>query len=375
MSRINSTHSRILLLPVLLIIIGVLVSCGENQSTTDSSNIAQLLSGDNTEGYKRADTPRDFIFPQDFGPHPDFQTEWWYYTGNLSTKDGRDFGYQLTFFRRALSPDEIERESRWATSEIYFAHFALTDVESGQFYSNEKWSRGAIGLAGSQSDPFKVWIDNWFASGNGEIVRLSAQDDEVSIELTLKSEKPIVLQGDKGLSQKSAEPGNASYYFSQTRLKSTGTISIGGNNFEVSGLSWLDREWSTSALGDNQEGWDWFSIQLNDGREIMLYQLRLKDGGVDPYSSGSYIKNDGSVKQLSARDFEINSIDTWKSPVTGIIYPSKWEISIPDYNLALTVNPLLINQELLLSFTYWEGAVKVTGDGLSGKGYVELTGY
>ncbi len=375
MSRINSTHSRMLFLSILSIIGVVAASCGENQSTTDSSNITQALSGGNTEGFKRADTPRDFIFPQDFGPHSDFQTEWWYYTGNLSTKDGRNFGYQLTFFRRALSPDEIERESRWATSDIYFAHFALTDVESGQFYSNERWSRGAAGLAGSQSYPFKVWIDNWSVTGNGEIVRLSAQDDEFSIELTLKSEKPIVLQGDKGLSQKSAEPGNASYYFSQTRLKSSGTISIGGNNFGVSGLSWLDREWSTSALGENQEGWDWFSIQLDDGREIMLYQLRLKGGGVDPYSSGSYIKNYGSVKQLNAGDFEINSIDTWKSPATGIIYPSKWEISIHDYNLALTVTPFLKNQEVNLSFTYWEGAVKVTGDGLSGKGYVELTGY
>jgi len=375
MSRINSRLTRIFLLSILLMLTGVLSSCSENKNSTDSSNIAQSLSGDNTEGYKRADVPRDFSFPQDFGPHPDFQTEWWYYTGNLSTKDGRDFGYQLTFFRRALRPDEIERESRWGTSEIYFAHFALTDVESGRFSSNEKWSRGAPGLAGSQSDPFKLWIDGWSIKGDEKKVELKATGESMSIELSLESTKSIVLQGDKGLSQKSSETGNASYYFSQTRLKTSGTISTGGNNFEVSGLSWLDREWSTSALGENQEGWDWFSIQLDDGREIMLYQLRLKGGGVDPYSSGSYIKKDGSVTQLKPDEFNVKQLDTWKSPETGIVYPSKWGISIPVYNLDLTVTPQLKNQELLLSFTYWEGAVKVSGDGLSGKGYVELTGY
>lgn len=375
MSRINLRFSKIFIIAILLLFTGILASCGENNSSTETGNIAQSLSGNNTEGFKRADSKRVFEFPDDFGPHPEFQTEWWYYTGNMSAKDGREFGYQLTFFRRALSPIKTKRESNWAASEIYFAHFALTDIESGHFYSNEKWSRGAAGLAGSQSDPFKVWIDNWSVSGKGEIVQLSAQDDEVSIDLTLKSKKTVVLQGDKGLSQKSGEPGNASYYFSQTRLKTSGTITVGENTLDVSGLSWLDREWSTSALGENQEGWDWFSIQLDDGREIMLYQLRLKGGGVDPYSSGSLIEKDGSVKHLKADDFEIKSTDTWKSPETGSVYPSKWEISIPNYNLNLTVIPLLKNQELNLSFTYWEGAVRVTGDGLSGKGYVELTGY
>ena len=365
----------ILLFFILLILGGILVSCGESNSPPESASIAQSLSGAGTEGFKRADSQREFHFPEDFGPHPGYQTEWWYYTGNLSAEDGREFGYQLTFFRRSLSPHKIERESKWAANQIYFAHFALTDVESGQFYSNEKWSRGAAGLAGSQSDPFQVWIDNWSIKGDEKQIHLIAEDGQLSINLNLKSGKPLVLQGDKGLSQKSGEAGNASYYFSQTRLKSAGTIAIDGQHFEVSGLSWLDREWSTSALGENQEGWDWFSIQLDDGREIMLYQLRLKGGGIDTYSSGSVIEKDGSVEQLTAGDFEIEPLDTWKSPERGIVYPSKWRINIPDYNLEMTVTPLLNNQELLLSFTYWEGAVKVTGDGLSGKGYVELTGY
>jgi len=365
----------ILLFFMLLMLGVILVSCGESNSPPESGSIAQSLSGAGTEGFKRADSPRKFLFPDDFGPHLEFQTEWWYYTGNLSARDGREFGYQLTFFRRSLGPHKIERKSKWAANQIYFAHFALTDVESGQFYSSEKWSRGAAGLAGSQSAPFRVWIDNWSVSGDGNKVRLSAAYNETSIDLALESVKPIVLQGDKGLSQKSGERGNASYYFSQTRLKSAGTIAIGGQRFEVSGLSWLDREWSTSALGEHQEGWDWFSIQLDDGREIMLYQLRLKGGGVDPFSSGSYVRKDGSVEQLNAGDFEIEPLSSWKSPETGIVYPSKWKIKIPEQGMELTVTPLLKNQELLLSFTYWEGAVKFTGDGLSGKGYVELTGY
>jgi len=351
------------------------VSCSDNNDTSNRSNVAQSLSGDDTQGFARADAPLDFTFPKDFGPHPDFQTEWWYYTGNLSTKEGRDFGYQLTFFRRALNPDELKRESPWASNQIYFAHFAFSDIENEEFYSSEKWSRGAAGLAGSQNGPFRVWIDNWSILGDETKINLKAYDEEFSIELSLESLKPIVLQGDKGLSQKSSGEGNASYYFSQTRIQSSGTISINEESYSVGGLSWLDREWSTSALGENQEGWDWFSIQLDDGREIMLYQLRLKDGGFDQFSSGSFIEKGGRVKHLKSDDFEIEVLDTWKSSETGITYPSKWKVTISEQDIEIIVTPRLNNQELLLTFTYWEGAVKVSGEGISGKGYVELTGY
>ncbi len=359
----------------LVLLAGIATSCDDNRSAQDAGNIAQSLSGNDAGGFKRVQMPREFKFPQDFGPHPEYQTEWWYYTGNLTDPSGRDFGYQLTFFRRALSPHDIKRESNWASNQIYFAHFALTDIENGKFYSSESWSRGAMGLAGAQSAPFRVWIDNWSVKGEGKNFTLKAEDSSVSIDLLLQPLKPTVLQGDKGLSQKSGEVGNASYYFSQTRIDSSGTISIDGQKFEVGGLSWLDREWSTSALGEDQKGWDWFSLQLEDGREIMLYQLRLKDGGIDPFSSGSLIGTSGDVTPLKAGDFEIEVLDTWKSPNTKVVYPSKWQISIPKHDIVLTVIPLLGNQELLVSFTYWEGAVKVVGDGLSGKGYVELTGY
>ena len=358
-----------------LLTAGIATSCSDNRSDQDTGNIARSLSGNDISGFKRASLPRDFKFPEDFGPHPEYQTEWWYYTGNLTDTSGHDFGYQLTFFRRALTPYEVERESNWASNQIYFAHFALTDIENEKFYSNERWSRGAMGLAGAESKPLRVWIDDWSVEGDGDIFKLKAQDGVVSIDLLLLPVKPPVLQGDKGLSQKSAEPGNASYYFSQTRIDTSGRIVIDGSEFKVRGLSWLDREWSTSALGENQEGWDWFSIQLNDGREIMLYQLRLKDGGIDPYSSGSIIQKNGKLMSLKAGDFNIEVRDTWESPASGTLYPSKWQISIPKQDIELTVVPLLRDQELLHSFVYWEGAVKVSGDSISGKGYVELTGY
>jgi len=361
---------------IALVFIAVIVtSCGDNRSAQETGNIAQSLSGYDISGFKRVQMPRDFKFPKDFGPHPEYQTEWWYYTGNLVDSSGRDFGYQLTFFRRALSSYEVDRESEWASNQIYFAHFALSDIENGEFYSSERWSRSALGLAGAETMPFRVWIDDWSVQGEGKSFKLKATDGSISINLLLKPAKPVVLQGDKGLSQKSQEPGNASYYFSLTRIDTSGRVIIDGQEFEVRGLSWLDREWSTSALGENQEGWDWFSIQLDDGREIMLYQLRLKDGGIDNYSSGSIVNQNGDLTPLKVADFEIEVLDTWKSSKTGIDYPSKWRISIPGHDIELNVVPLLQDQELLHSFIYWEGAVKISGEGFSGKGYVELTGY
>ncbi|MEM7008245.1 MAG: lipocalin-like domain-containing protein [Thermodesulfobacteriota bacterium] len=359
----------------LILILFALASCSEDNGSAESVNVSESLSGTTAEGFARVDKPREFSFPEDFGPHPEYQTEWWYYTGNLSTKDSREFGYQLTFFRRALTPEDIKRESDWSTNQIYFAHFALTDIKNEKFYSTEKWSRGAAGLAGAQTSPFRVWIDGWEITGDPKKVQLNVSDGDVSLKLSLMPLKPIVLQGDKGLSQKSRDPGNASYYFSQTRINSKGKITIDGQVFEVSGLSWLDREWSTSALGEDQEGWDWFSIQLDDGREIMLYQLRLKDGGVDPYSSGTLVLKDGKTLPIKSKDFDIKVLDNWTSPETENVYPSKWSISIPKYDINLTVTPVQNNQELLLSFVYWEGAVRVSGEKISGKGYVELTGY
>ncbi|HEX3035376.1 MAG TPA: lipocalin-like domain-containing protein [Thermodesulfobacteriota bacterium] len=367
---------------VLVLVIATLAICAlvylnslKSQKETGASVVESLSNSSDVNGFARATQVRQFTFPQDAGPHPEFQNEWWYYTGNLNDETGRHFGFQLTFFRRALSPKTSERKSNWATNQIYFAHFAVSDIQNRKFYPNARWSRGAMGLAGAEADPFRVWLEDWSAASRGKSIHLNASNGSVSINLYLTPTKLIALHGKKGLSQKSAERGNASYYYSQTRLNTKGNIVIKGERFEVQGLSWLDREWSTSALSKDQTGWDWFSLQLSDGREIMLYQLRLKNGGIDPYSSGSIIERNGTVRNIGVDNFQVEVLDTWESPETGIIYPCRWRIVIPAYDIVLVVIPHQHNQELPLDFTYWEGAVRIEGDGISGNGYVELTGY
>ncbi len=332
--------------------------------------------------FARADAPRRLTFPQDMGPHPDFQTEWWYYTGNLSTSSGRQFGFELTFFRRALaSPDELARRSSdWATSQVYLAHFTLTDAAAGQFHAFERYERGAAGLAGAQAQPYQVWLQDWSVSQTApNQYHLQASQAGLQLDLHLDDQKGPILEGDQGLSQKGPQAGNASYYYSQTHLVTGGTITVNGEAFPVSGLSWMDHEFSTSALGPNQVGWDWFSVQLDDGSELMLYNIRQKDGRADPYSNGTLIRPDGTTRQLKAGDFKIQVNRTWKSPHSGGTYPASWTVTIPSENLTLQIKPLIPDQELNLSIIYWEGAVLISGEknGLSinGKGYVELTGY
>lgn len=339
------------------------------------NSIAEMLSAPAEKGFAQALLPRVFQFPQDDGPHPQFQTEWWYWTGNLDTLENRHFGYQLTFFRRALRPQPRQGTSKWGTHQIYFAHFTLSDTATGQFYFKERFSRNALGLAGAQANPFAVWLDQWHAKGDLKTTRLHAQEKEFGIQLTLASLKPEVLHGQRGLSQKNSGRGHASYYYSRPRLKTSGKINVAGKSFDVRGLSWLDREWSTSVLGADQQGWDWFSLQLEDGRELMLYQLRQKTGEISAFSAGSLIDHQGQVTHLKAQDFKITPLSTWKSPHTGITYPASWSVQIPKHGLDLTLTPWQANQELNSQLIYWEGAVKVSGSGVKGNGYVELTGY
>jgi predicted secreted hydrolase len=328
------------------------------------------------DGFQKAYEVIDFEFPRDHGPHPDFQGEWWYYTGNLADAAGNRYGYQFTIFRRAILPGEPARESEWSTRQIYFAHFTVTDVSGQSFEAHERYSRAGAGLAGAQAEPiFHVWIDDWFIK---EItpgqVQLKAGDGNIGIDLRLESSKPVVLQGNRGLSPKSNEPGNASYYYSLTHNPTTGTITTPRGAFAVSGKSWMDREWSTSFLGDEAVGWDWFSLQLDDNREVMFYLIRLEDGGVEPVSAGVLVEPDGSVRRLHLDDVEIEPLGSWTSPHSKASYPAEWNLRIPAANIDLHLKPLLQDQELNLTFTYWEGAVRVTGS-QTGYGYVELTGY
>jgi len=340
----------------------------------------------NDAGFARALAPRSFSFPADHGPHPDYRTEWWYVTGNLATPEGRPFGFQWTIFRQSLAPQVAERASKWATRDVYLGHFAVSDLSGRRFRSFERFRRGALGLAGASAKPFRVALDDWvLESQRGATwpARLFASagegEERAAIDLVLDQGMPPVLQGDRGLSKKSAAPGNASYYYSLPRMPAKGEIRIGRNRFAVSGLAWLDREWSTSSLAPDQVGWDWFALQLEGGRELMLYRLRDRDGTASPESRGTLIAPDGATRAIAWRDLNLSETATWTSTKSGARYPAAWRIRIPRERLDLTVRPLLADQELDGAFRYWEGAVAVAGSRegkpVSGKGYVELTGY
>ncbi|HAO33328.1 MAG TPA: lipocalin-like domain-containing protein [Candidatus Competibacter sp.] len=376
-------HRRIAGLLLAIVAIGATVYWFWPHATTvESAAVQSALSGGDTAGFQRALAPRPFDFPTDHGPHPDFRTEWWYVTGNLSDAGGRRFGYQLTLFRIGLAPAPPPEDSAWRTNQIYMAHFALTDVTGQKHHAFERFSRGAIGLAGAQAVPFRVWLEDWSLSGaenDAFPMRLQARQAGIALDLTLITAKTIVLQGDHGLSQKSAEPGNASYYYSYTRLPTQGTVSLGESAFQVNGASWLDREWSTSALGPEQSGWDWFALQLDDGRDIMFYRLRRKDGGIDPHSKGALVAADGRARVLGRDEVELRPLGEWRSPASGDRYPAGWRLRLPAERLELTVTPKLADQELRLTVRYWEGAVSVEGRSgdrpIGGQGYLEMTRY
>ncbi len=368
---------------------------GLRAAPTPSMGVGAALSpsggtaGEADAGFAKAELPRTFSFPADHGPHGEFRTEWWYYTGNLAAADGTRFGYQLTIFRVALAPADSApaRASAWATCQVYFAHFAVSDAAGARFHSHQATARGALGLAGAQAEPYRVWIGGWSAEGWGPTrlrasaspspsssMSTSGSDGEDAIELSLEPGKPLVLEGERGLSRKSAT--SASYYYSLTRMPTTGTITISGHTTTVSGASWMDREWSTSALSAEQQGWDWFALQLDDGRDLMLYRMRLRGGGIDPASSGTLIDADGSARSLALGDVEVTASGIWTSPRSGAEYPSAWRVRVPSAAIDATVRPLIDDQELDVGFRYWEGAVEVRdGQRVSGRGYVELTGY
>ena len=329
---------------------------------------------DGGAGFARALAPRPFSFPADHGPHDEFRTEWWYYTGNLRTAAGRQVGFELTFFRVALAPGAIVRASAWATRQLYVAHFAVTDVAGRRFHAFSRSSREALGLAGASASPFRVWVGDWSAAGDGASARLRAAEGEIAIDLNVFAAKPPVAEGDRGLSRKGPEPGNASFYYSFTRMPARGSVRIGGDTLEVTGEAWMDREWSTSALGQEVQGWDWFALQLADGRELMFYLLRRRDGTADPFSAGTLVARDGTTRSLGLGDVSLDTLAHWTSARSGVRYPARWRLRVPSAALDLQIEPRLADQELIVGTRYWEGAVAVTGSA-NGQGYVELVGY
>jgi len=333
--------------------------------------------------YQLALPGRKLSFPADHRSHPDFKTEWWYYTGHLETDGGRRYGYQVTFFRFGVRDRQKETKDEPLFTDLYMAHFALSDVAGEKFLFRERINRGYGEKAGAATDRYQVWNEDWRVEGDRSNHQIQVNDRGAQLRLSLKSLKPPVLHGQNGLSQKGEGEGRASYYYSLTRMQTEGELTIGGKKDKVRGLSWMDHEFGSNQLREDQVGWDWFSIQLDNGTELMLYLMRRKDGSVDPYSSGTLVQTNGMTKHLALKDFRVAVLERWKSPKSGADYPMKWKISIPADEAELEITPAFPSQELITSrstrVTYWEGAARISGSigkkPVGGSGYVEMTGY
>ena len=324
-----------------------------------------------------------YQFPLDYFNHPDYQTEWWYYTGNITGAEGRRFGFELTFFRQGVSRD-ASKTSVWDVRDIYLAHFALSDLDGGKFYHAERINRAGPGIAGIDAQRERIWNGNWCLQWHGEDQELRALDERFSISLVLHPQKPPVIHGENGISQKAEGLGHASHYISFTRLSTEGTITDGGKSLRVTGLSWMDHEFFTQPLAVDQAGWDWLSVQLDDNSEVMLYRLRRKDGTPDPYSAGTYVDSEGKSRHLRSSEFSLlPQAESWTSPASLAKYPVRWTIVIPELGIQLNATTSLKPQELpgdsKLLPAYWEGAITLEGHRrdapLKGVGYLEMTGY
>lgn len=365
-----------------LFILFILLLTACEQSTPlspgqSSISVTQRMAAIPAPGFARALEAREFEFPADHAAHPEFASEWWYFTGNLRSDDGATYGYQFTLFRVGLKPGEAAKDSSWRSQQLYMGHLALSDIRKAEHLTAERFARAAAGLAGAQVQPLKIWLGPWSIQGNTNQLfplRLTASTANIAIDLALQAgSKPLVLQGERGLSRKGPEPGNASFYYSYTRLPTSGKIRIGDNRLQVSGNSWFDREWSSSALSPDQAGWDWFSLQLEDGRELMFYRMRDNRGQAQVFSNGVLVQADGSVIPLSLDDARLQVLKQWQSP-EQTFYPVSWRLQLPLYQIDLRIDAAFEDQEIRHTVRYWEGAVRVSGSH-QGTGYMELTGY
>jgi predicted secreted hydrolase len=360
--------------------------CSVRATTTLASLLAVLVFLQPLSAqYQTALPGYRYEFPRDNFDHPAFQTEWWYYTGNVKSTTGHRFGFELTFFRQAVSRDPANN-SPWDVRDLYLAHLALSDLDDGHFYHLERTSRSGPGIAGISSSSQRIWNGNWKVQWQDGAQTLQAIGELFSIRLTLRSAKPPVIHGENGVSQKASGPGRASHYISLTRLETSGTIECGGKLSQVSGLAWMDHEFFTHQLDPDQIGWDWLSLQFDDNTELMLFHIRHKDGSIDPFSAGTFIDALGRTTHLRSGDFILQPLaDSWTSPVSRAIYPIRWKISVPKLGMALIASTPLASQELSGGNkqsslpTYWEGAITLSGTRsiapVSGFGYLEMTGY
>jgi len=365
--------------------------CGaqtEPAVSAGSLRLGAVLGQTEQSGFARAEAPRTFHFPTDYGAHPDFRSEWWYLTMALEDDDGHPVGVQFTLFRQALAPPPVGARApaeagapastgipgnRWQTPQVYLAHFAVTDTLTGTHVASERFARGHPRLAGAVAEPFRLWLEDWQLVAHGPsawLLTAAAGERAVSLELSVVG--PPVLQGDGGLSRKGA--GQASYYYSLPRIEVTGSVRVGGADRAVRGTGWLDREWSTSMLSDGQQGWDWFALSLDDGRRVMLFRLRRADGTRDPFDQGMLSVPGQTDRKLTAGDFELQPVRTWQDEA-GSAWPVAWTVRLGEENWS--VEAVLDDQRMDTSIRYWEGLVSVRNEAGEqvGRGYLELTGY
>lgn len=362
----------------------LLSSCKENEIPieTGSSTLQTLPLVDSTDGYALANIPNNINLPADAGPHTEYQTEWWYYTGTLHTEKNEKFGYQFTLFRYSLAPDSevIPSESEWRTNQVYFAHIAIADIENSIFLKGERFSRDSVGLAGATSEPYHIWIEDWSVKETDGIASMIAETEDFGFNLLIEQNYDnAIYHGEGGLSIKGDSEGEASYYYSLLG-ETSGQIRINDKTYEVTGRSWMDHEYFTNDLGKDATGWDWFSAQFDNGQALMYGQIRLKDGGIREESHGTLVNSDFSTQHISADEIELSILDTWKSSETGTSYPIQWRIESPKHNLSLIATTMMPNCEMLLSAnsyfecpTSYEGTIN--GIEVNGEGYMELTGY
>jgi len=364
-------NKRTIIAVVLLLFIGVIAAVpAEDHEQTE---------------WLQAIEPRSWTFPRDHGAHPAYRTEWWYFTGNLSDDAGARYGFQLTFFRQGIRKQVESADNAWAIRDLYFAHFTITDAKHQLFKVAERISRTGPGLAGAATENLVVWIFDWSATMKDSAITLAARHGPMELKLTLKARKPLVFHGENGLSKKGEAKGQASYYVSFTDLETTGVLRTHEDDALVSvkGTSWFDHEFGSNQLGEDQEGWDWFSLHLSDGRDLMMYRLRKKDGSTEPASSGTLVEPEGFSHHLQCSEISVAVLDRWESPHSGGTYPRRWRIAVPSAGIEAVVESVMADQELntegSTGIVYWEGAV--AGEGTSGdhdvscEGYVELTGY
>ncbi len=381
----SDVRDALRLAPVLLSGLFLVAACASPQPSLATADVVNVLSRPVDDRFARALGPIEFRFPLDHGPHKEYATEWWYYTGNLTGEDGGDYGYQLTFFRSALAPGESVRPSDFAAQQLYMAHFAVTSGPARRHLSFDRFSRGAAGVAGASGAPqYSVWLDDWRAqqTGPGEMRLLAAvegEDGPVSIDLFLTETRPPLLHGENGYSRKGPEAGNANQYYSLARMDTTGHVVFGGSQVSVSGFSWMDHEFGTSALSEDAVGWDWFAVTLDNGVVLMFAEIRTSAGTTQEIFKGTLGFPDGRQLAITSDELELTSTGSWTSPDTGIDYPSGWRVAIPQHRIELTIEPLIDDQEMDVAFTYYEGATTVRGSmqgqPVTGRGYVELTGY